>query len=136
VDAKQALSELTEISSQIEAVVIFDAGGTVVASTLDDERAAAMAAAAARLLEAAEEATSEQEKPLTQLEAASAVGSVALVREGDRAIAATTRPDPTIGLVLYDLRTCLRASGDDEAKPKPKRRTAKSAKPKDEDEAA
>ena len=29
------------------------------------------------------------------------------VRSGGRLIAATTRPDPTVGLVLYDLKRCL-----------------------------
>jgi len=41
------------------------------------------------------------------------------VRSGARTILATTRPDPTVGLVLYDLRSCLRnASGSAAAKPK------------------
>jgi predicted regulator of Ras-like GTPase activity (Roadblock/LC7/MglB family) len=137
-DANQALVELTEISSQIEAAVVFGREGTVVASTVGDERAGAMAAAGAALLQAAEDVTSAAEKPLTQLEAAGPEGSVALVREGERAVVATTRPDPTIGLVLYDLRTCLRASAPEEQKPKPRRRTRAASAPKEPegDEAA
>ena len=35
-DAQQALADLTEISSQIEAAVVFDDKGKVVGSTLED----------------------------------------------------------------------------------------------------
>ena len=31
------------------------------------------------------------------------------MRDGDRLIAATTTPEPTVGLVFYDLKTCLRS---------------------------
>jgi hypothetical protein len=46
---------------------------------------------------------------LAQLEAATLEGSVFVVRRNGRTIAATTRPDPTVGLVFYDLKHCLRA---------------------------
>jgi hypothetical protein len=46
---------------------------------------------------------------VAQLEAATPVGSVFVVRDGDRLIAATTTPEPTVGLVFYDLKTCLRS---------------------------
>jgi len=51
---------------------------------------------------------------LSQLEAATLEGSVFVVRREDEAtgariIAATTRPDPTVGLVFYDLKHCLRS---------------------------
>ena len=36
-------------------------------------------------------------------------GSVFVVRDGERLIAATTRPEPTVGLVFYDLKSCLRS---------------------------
>jgi hypothetical protein len=45
---------------------------------------------------------------------------VFVVREGDRIIAATTSADPTVGLVFYDLKSCLRDVGE---KPAPKRST-------------
>ena len=55
-----------------------------------------------------------------------------VVREGDRVIAATTGPAPTVGLVFYDLKTCLRTvavAGDGEAPKKraPRKRAAKAA---------
>ena len=46
---------------------------------------------------------------------------VFVVRDGDRVAAATTVPEPTAGLVLYDLRTCLRRIEE----PAPKRRRKK-----------
>ena len=39
-DASQALADLTEISSQIEAAVLFDDAGAVLGSTLPDGAAA------------------------------------------------------------------------------------------------
>jgi len=45
---------------------------------------------------------------VTQLEASTADGSVFVVRGDERRIAATTGPAPTVGLVFYDLKTCLR----------------------------
>jgi hypothetical protein len=44
-----------------------------------------------------------------QLEAAMPSGSVFVVRDGDRLIAATTTPEPTVGLDFYDLKACLRS---------------------------
>ena len=105
-DAARALADLTEISSQIEAAVVVGPRGGVQASNLDDaERAKRFAEAARRLLD---EAVEDGRAP-TQLEAATPSGSVFVVREGSRLIAATTRPEPTVGLVFYDLRSCLRA---------------------------
>ena len=108
-DAQQALADLTEISSQIHAAVVFDDKGKVAASTLgDDGRAAALADGAARLLEQAREIQGSG-APLAQLEAATLEGSVFLVASGNLRIAATTAPDPTVGLVFYDLKSALRS---------------------------
>ncbi|HEY3017777.1 MAG TPA: roadblock/LC7 domain-containing protein [Gaiellaceae bacterium] len=108
-DAQQALSDLTEISSQIQAAVVFDDEGKVAGSTLgDSDRADALAKAAAELLAAAE-GVKTGESPLTQLEVATGEGSVFIVREGKRSIAATTAGDPTVGLVFYDLKSALRS---------------------------
>ena len=122
-DAAQALADLTEISSQIEAAVLFGATGAVEGSTLaDDSASEAFAAAAARLLEAAD-GVAGASRELTQLEAATAEGSVFVVRDGDRRIAATTVASPTVGLVFYDLKSCLR----DSAPPEKPKRTRKKA---------
>jgi hypothetical protein len=122
VDAAQALADLTEISSQIEAAVLFDASVTVQGSTLaDDGKARGLAEAAARLLERAD-AVRDEDVAVTQVEAALADGCVFVVRDEDRRIAATTVANPTVGLVFYDLKSCLRDSAPEE---KPKRRTRK-----------
>ena len=129
-DAAQALADLTEISSQIEAAVLFDAGGAVEGSTLADEaKAQRLADAAARLLERADSVRSE-DVAVTQVEASLADGCVFVVRDGDRRIAATTVANPTVGLVFYDLKSCLR----DSVPEKPKRRRTTSKKT-DDDEA-
>jgi predicted regulator of Ras-like GTPase activity (Roadblock/LC7/MglB family) len=108
-DAQQALSDLTEISSQIQTAVIFDDRGKVAGSTLgDDARAGALAQAADNLLSAADDVGS-GESPLTQLEVATVDGSVFVVREGKTTIAATTAANPTVGLVFYDLKSALRS---------------------------
>jgi len=126
-DATQALADLTEISSQVEAAVLFDESGVVAASTLPaDQDAAALAHAAEELLARARELGDGGE--VTQVEASTPNGSVFVVSDGARRIAATTAADPTTGLVFYDLKSCLRDSA--ESKPR-RRRTAK----KDGDEA-
>jgi len=122
--AASALDDLTEISAQIQAAVVFDADGTVLASTTDDERAGRLAGEGIELLKAAEEARPSDAPELVQLDVALDVGSVFVVRDGDRLIAATTTPEPTVGLVFYDLKTCLRGLGEEE-KPKPKRAAPK-----------
>jgi predicted regulator of Ras-like GTPase activity (Roadblock/LC7/MglB family) len=106
VDATQAIADLTEISPQVRHVAVIAADGTVTGSNLSDaSRADRLAAAARRLVDTAEEL-----RPgVAQLEAATPTGSVFVVRDDGRLIAATTTPEPTVGLVFYDLKTCLRS---------------------------
>jgi predicted regulator of Ras-like GTPase activity (Roadblock/LC7/MglB family) len=111
--ADQALADLTDISSQVEAAALFDAQGSVAASTLDDPYP--FVRIVQDLFGAAEEA---RDGTVTQLEAATGEGSVFVVREGDRYIAAVTRTDPTVALVFYDLKTALRAAAAEAEKPK------------------
>jgi predicted regulator of Ras-like GTPase activity (Roadblock/LC7/MglB family) len=120
-DAQQALADLTEISSQIQAAVVFDDAGKVAASTLDESRAGALAQGAARLLGQAQEIKPGEGGQLIQLEAATEEGSVFVVADGPTRIAATTAPDPTVGLVFYDLKSALRSIA---TKPKPAPRKA------------
>lgn len=126
-DAQQALADLTEISSQIEAAVVFDDQGKVAGATLlDDGRAKALAKAASELLAAAEE-TKTGDSALTQLEVSTGDGGVFVVRDGKTLIAATTGGNPTAGLVFYDLKSALR-SVKPAAKRAPARKTAAAAK--------
>jgi predicted regulator of Ras-like GTPase activity (Roadblock/LC7/MglB family) len=129
----QALADLTEISTQVETAVVFDREGTVIGATVDDERAGRLASTALELVRAAEESRPEGAEELVQLDVALGDGSVFVAADGDRLIAATTAPDPTVGLVFYDLKSCLRGlSEETESKPKPRRRTT--AKKKDDEE--
>jgi predicted regulator of Ras-like GTPase activity (Roadblock/LC7/MglB family) len=121
-NAQQALADLTEISSQIQAAVVFDEKGKVAGSTLAGPgRADELARAAAELLAAADE-VKPGESALTQLEVATGEGSVFVVRDGKNRIAATTGGNPTVGLVFYDLKSALR-----NVKPAPAAKRAPSA---------
>ena len=118
-DASQALAELTELSSQVERAVVLDAGGTVLGSTGENADAASeLARAALDAITAAGELHSSSGE-VTRVEVELAEGGLFVLREGTRTIAATTGPNPTAGLVAYDLRTCLQ--GIDEEKPKRRR---------------
>jgi predicted regulator of Ras-like GTPase activity (Roadblock/LC7/MglB family) len=119
-DAAQAIADLTEISPQIRNVVVIGADGAAVGSNVAAAgEADRLADGARRLVEAAEEL-----RPgVSQLEAATLAGSLFVVRDGERLIAATTTPEPTVGLVFYDLKTCLR-SIEEPAPPKTTRRRA------------
>jgi predicted regulator of Ras-like GTPase activity (Roadblock/LC7/MglB family) len=124
-DAAQAIADLTEISPQVREVAVVGANGSLVGSNVADEaRAQHIVDGAKRLVEAAEAV-----RPgVAQIEAATPLGSVFVVRDGARLIAATTTPDPTVGLVFYDLKTCLRSV--DEPKRAPRKR-APAKKPAD-----
>ncbi len=129
-DGAQALAELVEISSQIESAVLADGDGAVLASTFDDEaRARAIAEEARGLLEGAAGPAGSP----TQIEVAFHEGCVFVVTDGDRVVAAVTGRDPTAGLVFYDLKTCLRQSGEPE--PAKKATAGVRRKRKKEDEA-
>src|SRR5881392_2823579 len=127
-DAAAALERLQEISSQVRAAVIFERGGKVVGATLaDDQRAKQVAEEAEALLADAEQRRDRADgDEFAQLEVALQAGSVFIVRDGDRLIAATTPPEPTVGLVFYDLKSCLR---DLDAAAPPNKRAAPRRKP-------
>jgi predicted regulator of Ras-like GTPase activity (Roadblock/LC7/MglB family) len=108
-DAAQALRELSELSVQVTGAVVLDAEGAIVASTGgDDGRAEALAEAARGLVAAAGELHAGADE-VTRAEVELSEGALFVLREGGLMIAATTGPQPTAGLVAYDLRTCLRS---------------------------
>jgi len=123
-DAAQALSDLTEISSQIEAAVVLDADGSALASTLDEQRASEFTQVVQELLAAVRRASGSDSGELAQAEIATADGSVFLVRDEQRTIAATTGPEPTVGLVFYDLKSCLRSFAQEKPKPRTRKKKA------------
>ncbi len=115
-DVAQALADLTEISSQIEQAVVVGEDGAVLGATFDGGEQ--LAEIAARLVR---EAAGARGRDPNQLEAATHGGSVFVLRDGGRTIVATTVPAPTVGLVFYDLKSCLKSIGD---APKVRRRRA------------
>ena len=124
-DAAEALADLTQISTQIELAVLVDASGEVLASAgAGSGQAAKIAEAARRLLAAAEEAMGEAEarERLVQLQVALPDGCVFLVQDDERLVAAVTVAEPTVGLIFYDLKTCLRHVAGESLTPKPKAR--------------
>jgi predicted regulator of Ras-like GTPase activity (Roadblock/LC7/MglB family) len=127
-DAAAALERLREISSQVRTAVIFERGGKVIGSTLaDDGRAREVADEAEALLtEAEQRRDAAVDGEFAQLEVAVQAGSVFVVRDGNRLIAATTPPGTTVGLVFYDLKSCLR---DLETAPQKTRAPAKRKPP-------
>ena len=115
-DVAQALADLTEVSAQIEAAVVTSPDGDVVAATAPDGAAAALARAASGLLrEAGERAIG--------VEARTGETSVFAVRDGAHVVAAVADSGAASGLVLYDLRACLRRLAEEPEKPRHKRTT-------------
>ena len=119
VDVASALADLTEISSQIEAAAVL---GSTLGAEPETER---LVQAGVGLLEAATSRFGSSGRSVTQLEAALREGSLFVVREDALGIVARTSAGPTSGLVLYDLRTCLRAVAATRKKSKPRSRAAK-----------
>ena len=112
-DASAALSELVELSTQVVEVVIAGAGDQVEAArTSDDDRARELASVGEALL--AEAAGVRPGTAVERVHVELERGAVVVVRDGERSITATTVPEPTAGLVAFDLRTALRrVAGDD-----------------------
>jgi predicted regulator of Ras-like GTPase activity (Roadblock/LC7/MglB family) len=104
-DAAHAIADLTEISPQVRDVAVIAADGAILGSNAPSDAASKLADVAQRLVGEADRL-----RPgVAQLEAATVAGSVFVVRDGGRLIAATTTPEPTVGLVFYDLKFCLRS---------------------------
>lgn len=105
-----AVQQLVEVSTEITTAVLLE-GEQVLASTFgsDAGRADAVAGAVRRLAEAAgQSATRLGRGSWSQLQAALPAGSVFVVSDETRTVAATTGTKPTVGLIFYDLKSCLR----------------------------
>jgi phytoene dehydrogenase-like protein len=110
VEPDAALTELSELSSQVATVAVLDEGGNVVAATGNGPL---LAGVAAELLAAGAELHAGS--PVTRVQVTLRDGGVTVVREGARTAIATTAPDASPGLVLYDLRTLLHRIGGGDA---------------------
>jgi predicted regulator of Ras-like GTPase activity (Roadblock/LC7/MglB family) len=130
-DAAQALAELTELSSQIRRAVVVRGDGSVLAATPGEDAAATLATAALELLAAAFDLRAAPQE-VTRVEVELADGALFVLHEDGRTIAAVTGPEPTSGLVVYDLRTCLQRISEPV---KPRRRRTTKASPEDAEKA-
>jgi len=104
-EPNEALAELLTLSSQIVDVAILGGSGFVLASSGTPERGEQLARIASELLAAAGEVRPGGE--IARIEVGLDGGSVFVVAEGGRSAVARTVPEPTAGLVVYDLRTAL-----------------------------
>jgi predicted regulator of Ras-like GTPase activity (Roadblock/LC7/MglB family) len=117
-DPADAIRELKDLSTQIAAVLLARTDGTPIASTMAGERAARVGKLACDLVARADGVRSDLgREALAQLQAATSDGSVFVVVDGARIAVATTGPDPTVGLVFYDLKTLLRQVAETPVEP-------------------
>ncbi len=108
-EAAEALAELKDLSTQIEVVALANRSGDLVASTMQGQAAVKLARLAADIVSQADQVRGDLgREPLAQLQAATPDGCLFVVLDGDRLAVATTGPDPTVGLIFYDLKTLLR----------------------------
>ena len=134
-DAAQALTELMELSSQVEAAVVLGSDGAVdrVESRTGRAIAETLAGTALELVGAAFELGSKQE--VTRVEVELADGAIFVLSEGGRTVAAKTGPEPSAGLVVYDLRTCLRSIEDEPKRKRTSRKAKDDPEPESEESA-
>jgi predicted regulator of Ras-like GTPase activity (Roadblock/LC7/MglB family) len=107
VTVDEAISDLLNVSTDIQGAAVLGAEGDVAAAG-PGVVAADLAATCGRLWEAALEAAAALgESPLDHVVVQDADGAVAMLAARGRRIAAVTGPRPAVGLLLFDLRTCL-----------------------------
>ena len=121
-DAEALLSELLEVSGQVEAAALVTRAGLPVATTLSGDGAAALAETVHRLSASANAVASPTDEHLVQLQVTLEDSCVFLAQDEEHAIGCVTVSHPTAGLVFYDLKTTLRrlAGEHDELVPEPK----------------
>ncbi len=121
VDAQAVLTDLLEVSGQVEVAAIVTREGELMASTMTDDDAIALGASVHRLASTANAIGSPTDQDLLQLQVTLQEECVFVAQDADHAIGCVTVPHPTAGLVFYDLKSTLRRlAGDaDELVPKP-----------------
>lgn len=109
--AEKAFKEMLEISTDVDKAVLF-MGDEVVVSNFSESLQPTMVRKARELSAAgAASAANMGSAPLTQLVIESPAGTVFLVQEakdGGMGMLATAKKDSRIGLVFYDMKTCIR----------------------------
>jgi hypothetical protein len=103
----EAIRDLLNVSTDIQSVAVLGPDGDIVAAG-PGAAAADLGEAAGRLWEAAAtRAGTLGESPLDHVVVHDTNGAVAMLAARGRRIAAVTVPRPAVGLLLFDLRTCL-----------------------------
>jgi predicted regulator of Ras-like GTPase activity (Roadblock/LC7/MglB family) len=116
VSADEAIHDLLNFSTDIRGVAVLDAAGEVVAAA-PGAASADLQAAAASLWSAAEaSAAGAGATPLEHVLSQDEAGAVCMLRDDGRSIVAVTGPSPAVGLLLFDLRTCLTDAYAEEAR--------------------
>jgi hypothetical protein len=104
--ADEAIRDLLDISTDVKSVAVVGVGGELLASG-PGAVASDLGSAGTRLWDAAEQARAVDAAGLDHLVVEDAAGAVAMVEAQGRRIVAVTGPQPAVGLLLFDLRTCL-----------------------------
>ena len=111
IEVEAAFAEMLDISKDIDKAVLF-VPGEVLASNFAPEAEAAAVAQAGELLVLGDARAAEMgSEPLSQLVVETPGGFVFLAREAEQdgmTILVTGKKGSRVGLVLYDLKTCLR----------------------------
>jgi len=106
VTVDEAILDLLNVSTDIRSVAVLGPEG--VAAAGPGATGSGLGAAAGRLWDAAfRRAADLGRSPLEHVIVQDASGAVALLAGHGRRIAAVTGPRPAVGLLLFDLRTCL-----------------------------
>jgi predicted regulator of Ras-like GTPase activity (Roadblock/LC7/MglB family) len=110
-EVQGAFAEMLDISTDVDKAVVFSSAG-VLASNMSEEAQAAVVAQATELIRLAEaRATEMGSAAFTQLVVEAPDGYVFLAREtvpDGMTMLATGKKGSRVGLILYDLRTCMR----------------------------
>ena len=110
-EVQSAFEEMLDVSTDIDKAILFSSVG-ILASNMPEETQAAAVAQAAGLVELGTARAREMgSQPLTQLVVETPAGYVFLAQESaadGMTMMATGKKGSRVGLVLYDLRTCIR----------------------------
>lgn len=136
--AEKAFKEMLEISTDVDKAILFS-GDEVVVSNFSHGLQDTMLRKAKELSAAgAARAADMGSAPLTQLVIESPGGTVFLVREpqdGGMGMLATAKKDSRIGLVFYDMKTCIRDTQESYEEPEIAEEPKIAAEPEPEVEA-
>ena len=105
--ADEAIRDLLDISTDVNGVAVLGADGELLASG-PGAVAGDVGTVATRLWDAAAgQALGAGATGLDHVVVEDVAGAVAVVEAHERRIVAVTGPQPAVGLLLFDLRTCL-----------------------------